>query len=307
MDRIDAMRLFVRIVERRSFSSAALDLGIPRSTVTQGIQDLERRLGARLLQRTTRQVRPTLDGEAYYEKCQSILADIEEAEAAFTGAKPKGLLRVDVHGTLAQHFMMPGLPRFLQSYPDLQLLLSESDRFVDLMREGVDCVLRVGHLADSSLIGRRIAVLEEGTFASPDYLKRYGVPPSPDHLDGHRMIGFVSSTTGEVIPLEFTVKGKLRQMVLPASIMVTGAETNVAAARLGLGLIQVPRYRVAQDLAAGTLAEVLPGFPPTPSPVHVLYAQGRQLSLRVRVFVDWLAAEFSARLSADATPTSGKA
>lgn len=296
MDRFDAMRLFARIVERRSFSLAAQDFGLPRSTVTEGVKQLEARLGVRLLQRTTRQVSPTLDGEAYYRRCLSIIADIEEAEAAFSGATPKGILRVDVHGTLARHFMLPGLPRFLERYPDIQLHIGEGDRFVDLVREGVDCVLRVGQPPDSTMVGRRIAALEEGTFASPDYLARFGIPRMPDDLDGHRMIGFVSSATGNIIPLEFMAEGKLHYLTLPATISVVAAETNVAAAMLGLGLIQVPRYRVASELAAGMLVEVLADFPPSPSPVFVLYPQSRQLSPRVRVFIDWLAAEFAYRL-----------
>lgn len=296
MDRIDAMRLFVRIVGRGSFAAAARDLDVPRSSVTQGIQELERRLGAQLLQRTTRQVRPTLDGEAFYRRCLGIIADVEEAEAAFNGAKPSGLVRVDVHGTLARHFMMPGLPGFFETYPDIRVQISEADRLVDLTRDGVDCVLRVGELPDSSLVGRRIAMLEQGTFASPEYLARHGVPQHPAQLEGHRMVGYLSQITGEIIPLEFLVAGKRQSMTLPASVMVTGAETNISAVRLGLGLVQVPRYRVADDLSAGTLAEVLGKFPPRPLPVHVLYTRTPQLSPRVRVFVDWLAKEFAARL-----------
>ncbi len=234
------MRLFARIVERRSFSLAAQDFGLPRSTVTEGVKQLEARLGVRLLQRTTRQVSPTLDGEAYYRRCLSIIADIEEAEAAFSGATPKGMLRIDVHGTLARHFMLPGLPRFLERYPDIQLHIGEGDRFVDLVREGVDCVVRVGQPPDSTMVGRRIAMLEEGTFASPDYLRRFGTPSTLDDLDGHRMIGFLSSATGNIIPLEFMVGGKLHYVTLPTTISVVAAETNVAAALLGLGLIQVP-------------------------------------------------------------------
>jgi DNA-binding transcriptional LysR family regulator len=296
MDRLDAMRLFLRVVERRSFSLAAQDAGLPRSTATEGVKQLEARLGVRLLERTTRQVRPTLDGEAYYRRCLSILADIEEAEAAFTGAKPKGLLRVNVHGILARSFMMPGLPRFLEQYPDIQLHFGEGDRFVDLVREGVDCVLRVGQPADSALIGRRIAELAEGTFASPAYLERFGTPRTPDDLDGHRMVGFLSSATGALLPLEFTVDGAFRPVTLPVTVSSAGAEIYFAAGRLGLGLIQLPRYRLAEDLAAGTMVEVLPDAPPSPSPVYVLYPHNRQLSPRVRVFIDWLAAEFAARL-----------
>ncbi|HKB95453.1 MAG TPA: LysR family transcriptional regulator, partial [Rhizomicrobium sp.] len=167
MDRLDAMRVFTRIVERRSFSAAAHDLGLPASTVTDAVKQLERRLGVRLLQRTTRQVSPTADGETHYRRCLAILADVEDAEGAFSGAKPKGLLRIDVQGRLARHFLMPGLPRFLAQYPDIEFHISEGDRFVDLVREGVDCVLRVGPVADSDMVARRVATLEEVTCASP--------------------------------------------------------------------------------------------------------------------------------------------
>ncbi|QNK03512.1 LysR family transcriptional regulator [Dyella telluris] len=298
MDKVDAMHLFARIVERRSFTMAAQDLDLPRSTVTEVVKRLEARLGVRLLERTTRQVRPTLDGEAYYQRCLSILAEIEEAEAAFTGAHPSGLLRVDVHSVLARHFMLPGLPDFLARHPGIQLRIGEGDRYVDLVREGVDCVLRVGKPTDSSMIGRQIALLEEGTYASPAYLERHGNPASPDDLDGHRMVAFVSSATGSALPLEFQQDGALREVLLPHAVSVAGAEMYIATARLGLGLIQVPSYRVQEDLARGTLVPVLARFPPTPSPVYVLYPQNRQLSPRVRVFIDWLSAEFAARVPA---------
>src|SRR5262245_59149746 len=130
MDRLDAMRLFTRVVDRRSFTQAAQDLGLPRSTATQVIQELEQRLGISLLQRTTRSVRPTLDGEAYYRRCLAILDDVDDAEGAFLGAVPKGVLRVEVQGTLARHFLMPGLPDFLARYPAIELAMSESDRWV---------------------------------------------------------------------------------------------------------------------------------------------------------------------------------
>jgi DNA-binding transcriptional LysR family regulator len=295
MDRFDAMRVFARIVERRSFTLAAQDLGLPRSTITDAVKQLEARLGVRLLHRTTRHVSPTLDGEAYYRRCLALIAELEDAESAFNGAKPRGLLRVDVHGTLARHFVLPALPAFLERYPDLQLHIGEGDRLVDLVREGVDCVLRVGEPADSVMVGRRIAMLEEVTCASPDYLHRYGEPRTPDDLSGHHMIGFVSSATGTFFPLEFTVGGTLRHVTLPTRVSVAGAETNVALAKLGLGLIQVPRYHVQDDLLSGSLVEVLNDYPPSPTPVHVFYPQNRQLSPRVRVFIDWLATEFALR------------
>src|ERR1700727_122577 len=187
MDRFEGMRVFTRVVERRSFTLAAADLGLPRSTVTDAVKQLEARLGVRLLERTTRQVNPTLDGEAHYRRCLSLIADLEDAEAAFGDAKPKGLLRVDVHGTLARHFVLPRLPAFLAQYPELQLHLGSGDRFVDLVREGVDCVLRVGDLKDSAMVGRRVALLQEVTCASPGYLARYGLPATVRDLRGNSL------------------------------------------------------------------------------------------------------------------------
>src|SRR3984957_12068823 len=201
MDRFDAMRVFTRVVERRSFTLAAEDLGLPASTATDAVKQLEARLGVRLLQRTTRQVRPTLDGEAYYRRCLTILDDIEEAESAFRGAQPRGLLRVDVQGTQARRFIVPALPGFFAAYPELELFLGDGDRFVDLVREGVDCVLRAGEPKESELIARRIAPLPEATVASAGYIERFGIPRRWDALDGHQMIGFRSSATGGVLPL----------------------------------------------------------------------------------------------------------
>jgi len=295
MDRFDAMRVFSRVVERRSFTLAAEDTGLPRSTVTDAVKQLEARLGVQLLQRTTRHVSPTLDGEAYYQRCLSILADIEDAEGAFAGAKPKGLLRVDVHGTLGRHFLMPSLPAFLETYPDIEIHISEGDRYVDLIREGIDCVLRAGSLQDSDMIARRVAVLEEMTLASPAYIAAHGQPRHPDELPGtHRMVAFHSTATGSLLPLEFIVDGMVRKIMLPSTVSVNGAETYLAAAKLGLGLIQIPRYRGDIAVQAGELVEVLPAYPPTSTPVSLLYPRNRQLSPRVRVFLDWVAKEFAA-------------
>ena len=299
MDRFDAMRVFCRVVERRSFTLAAEDTGLPRSTVTDAIKQLEARLGVRLLQRTTRHVSPTLDGEAYYQRCLRILSDIEDAEGAFAGAKPKGILRVDVHGTLARHFVLPNLPSFLETYPDIEFQMTEGDRFVDLIREGIDCVLRVGTLQDSDMIGRRVAMLEEVTLAAPAYVERFGMPMHPEALGGHRMVGFRSSATGGLLPLEFEVGGTLHEITLPATISVNAAESYFAAAKLGLGLIQVPRYHAEDALDSGELLHVLRGFPPSRTPVSMLYPRSRQLSPRVRVFIDWLIKVFAGQAGAE--------
>lgn len=282
------MRVFTRVMERRSFTLAAQDTGLPRSTVTDAVKQLENRLGVRLLQRTTRQVSPTLDGEAYYRRCLKILSELEDTEAAFGTGKPRGQLRVDVQGILARHFVLPKLPEFLQSYPDIELYISEGDRLVDLIREGIDCVLRVTVPQDSDMIARRIALLEELTLASPDYIRHYGMPSHPDALEGHRMIGFHSSATGGLLPLEFNVDNDIRNVVLPATVAFSAAESYFAAAKLGLGIIQVPRYHAIAALNAGELINLLPEFPPSKTPVSVLYPRDRQLSPRVRVFINWL-------------------
>lgn len=288
MDRFEEMRVFTRVVEMNSFSKAAEALDLPASTVSDIIKRSETRLGVKLLDRTTRVVAPTLDGQVWYRKCLRIIHEVEEAEAGFQGSLPRGRLRVDVHGTLARYFLLPQLEHFQSECPGIELVLSEGDRLVDLVREGVDCVLRVGVPEDSDLIARQLGLLPEVTVASPAYLARHGTPRSPDDLDGHRVVAFLSSQTGDALPLYFTIDGQEEQRQIPASFVTTGADTMLVAARLGMGLIQAPRYHMAADLAAGRLVEVLADTPPAPSPVSVLYPRDRQLSPRLRVFLDWL-------------------
>jgi DNA-binding transcriptional LysR family regulator len=288
MDKFEAMRVFTRVMERRSFTHAADDLGLPRSTVTDAVKQLEARLGVRLLERTTRQVRPTLDGEAYHRRCLSLIADLEDAENAFSGAKPKGLVRLEVQGTLARHFLMPNLPDFFARYPDIELSMSESERWIDMIHEGIDCVLHFGHSLDIDMIERQVVMLERLTCASPTYLERHGTPTDPAALDGHRMVGLRSLTTGRLRPMQFTIAGKLHEVPLPALISVNGAESFLAAALLGLGLVQMPRFHAEKPLADATLVQVLPNYPPPTVPVTLLYPRNRQLSPRVRVFIDWM-------------------
>jgi DNA-binding transcriptional LysR family regulator len=194
--------------------------------------------------------------------------------------------------------VLPELPRFLATYPDLQLHLGEGDRLVDLVREGIDCVLRVGDLAESGMVARRVAMLDEVTVASPAYLARHGTPAAPDDLAGHLAVSFISSATGAAIPFELVVDGSVRNVPMRATVTVSAAETLIAAARLGLGLIQAPRYHLERDIAAGTLVPVLEACAPTPSPVSLLYLHSRQLSPRVRVFIDWVAGLFAMRAPA---------
>src|SRR5258708_4000392 len=204
MDRFDAMRVFTRVVERRSFTLAAEILGWRLPAVGEAVKQLEAGLGVRFLQRTTRHVSPTLKGEPYPRRCLALIADVEDAEAAFGGAKPKGLLRVDVHGTLARHFVLPRLPDFLAEYPDIQFYMSEGDRMVDLIRDGIDCVLIFGVLQYRDMVARRVAVLAEVTCAAPAYIERFGMPADVSALTNHRIVGFHSSAPQPLLPLEFT-------------------------------------------------------------------------------------------------------
>lgn len=292
MDRLDTMRLYARIVELGSFTAAANDLDLPRATVTHAIKKLEARLGAQLLQRTTRCQRVTRDGQAYYAHCVRLLADLDEVEADFREAalKPQGRLRIDVPATLARQLIIPALPEFFARYPQIELDIGTSDRFVDLLREGVDCVLRAGELPDSGLVGRRVSVLDQVTVASAGYVQRYGLPATlADLRQGHLAVNWASPTTRRPDPsLEFVTARRRREVRLPSRVSVSGVDAYLACCEAGLGIAQFPRYRIAGLLANGALREILPAMPPPTLPVHVLYAPQRQMPARLRVFVDWL-------------------
>jgi DNA-binding transcriptional LysR family regulator len=293
VDQVKAMKVFVRIYERSSFTQAADDLNLPRATLTHTLNQFEAWLGTRLLERSTRKVRPTLDGEAYYQRCVQLLAELEEAELAFRSVAPKGRLRVDLHGTLGKHFVIPALPQFMVRYPDIELSISEADRHVDLITEGVDCVLRAGTLGDSTLIGKRVANLRQITCASPAYLRQHGEPTNLDDLKNHRAVNYVSRTTAKLFPFQFMVGGELREVAIEGAVSVFGAQIYAASAIAGLGLIQCPHYRMEAQIAQGLVKEILTDTPPPPMPVSVLYPHNRHMSPRVRVFVDWLGEVFA--------------
>ena len=288
MDRLSAMRLFVRVVERRSFRAAASDLGLPRSSATAGIKELEAALGTTLLRRSTRHVRPTDEGEGYYSHCVAVLGEMDAVEVALQGGVATGTLRVDTSAQFARNWLLPALPGFLSTHPGLRFHLSESDRQVNLVGEGVDCVIRGGETAEGDLMIRRLGALPEITCASPAYLARHGEPRSPDDLQGHEMVGFVSSRTGAVLPLEFTIDGRTCEYALPARVSATGADSCATFAQLGYGLVQLPRVRFANDLRSGAMVEVLRAYRPPPLPISLLYPRTRIVPARLRVFIAWL-------------------
>ncbi len=290
MDHIQAMRTFVRIIELGNFSRAAEKLNLPRATVSHTIKRLEARLGVRLLLRTTRQVQVTAEGQIYYQRCLRLLAEIDETDTLFSRQKlrPSGRIRVDMPHSLAREIVIPALPQFYQRYPEITLCLSANDAAIDVLREGVDCVLRAWQVEDESLIARHLPALEQVTCASAAYIERYGMPQTLDDLATHQAVGYFSQRTTRHYPLDFMSQGVCEQRTLHSQIDVSGADVYVAACRAGLGLIQSPRYGVRHWLESGELVEVLPEMPPPDMPLYIMYPAGHFLAPRVSVFIDWL-------------------
>ncbi len=292
MDRIDRFRIFARVVESSSFTRAADLLGVPRSSVSAAVQELEGHVGARLLHRTTRKVSPTQDGIAFYERCLRLLADVEDVENLFrrTGAQPSGRLRIDVPGRIGRLIIAPALPELLDLYPQLDIDLGVTDRTVDLVEDSVDCVLRVGPLSDSGLISRLIGRLPLINVASPTYLKLHGTPRTPDDLREHWAVNYASPSSGRVESWEWIEDDTPRTMQMRGRVSVNNAEAYIACCLAGLGLIQIPAYDVRVHLEAGELIEVLPAYRAKPMPMTLLYPHKQHLSRRLQVFADWLEA-----------------
>ena len=290
MDRIDLFRIFSRVVECASFTRAADTLGVPRSSVSAAVQELEGRVGARLLHRTTRKVSPTQDGVAFYERCQRVIADVEDTENLFrqTAAQPSGRLRIDVPGRIGRLIIAPALPEFLDRYPQIDIDLGVTDRAVNLVEDSIDCVLRVGPLNDSGLIARPIGKLLLINVASPAYLTRHGTPSSPEDLGDHWAVNYASPTSGRVEDWEWLEQAKLHSVPLRGRVTVNSAEAYIACCLAGLGMIQIPAYDVKQHLAAGELVEVMPGHRAELMPMTLLYPHRQHLSRRLQVFTDWL-------------------
>ncbi|TDV12774.1 LysR family transcriptional regulator [Raoultella planticola] len=290
MDKFDTLLLFTRIVELESFSQAADQLGIPRATASNAIKALENNLECRLLERTTRHVRTSLDGRAFYERCVHILSELDDAESSLrhTIVRPRGILRVDLHGAHATRIVLPRIDEFHIEYPDIQLVISSGDRLVDLVREGVDCAVRAGKLHDSSLVARHLATMPQVICASPTYLQQHGRLLSPDDLMSHQCVNFFSTSRGTNYPIELLVNGKKQAYQPKGWLTVNDAENYVICALRGGGLVQLPRYHVVDALEEGRLVEVLSEWQSPGMSLSALYPQHRQLSPRVRVFIDWL-------------------
>jgi DNA-binding transcriptional LysR family regulator len=297
MDRFDAFHLFSRIVEMSSFAQAAASLNIPRATATKAIKELEARLQVRLLERTTRQVRPTAEGQVFYERCCSLLRELEEAESsmAHEAINPRGRLSIDLHGTHANEIVLPRIAEFHNRYPNIEIAVGSGDRLVDLVREGVDVVVRAGEPQTSTLVTRRLALAPQVTCASPSYLAAHGVPVEPTDLAEHLAVNFFSASRSGPFPFCFLVNGTLQTHVLRDWITVNNADTYVTCAEQGGGLIQLPRFHVERQLREGTLVEVLSHTPCPPMIYSVQFPNQRNLPTRVRVFVDWVVLVYAER------------
>ncbi|MCF7750176.1 LysR family transcriptional regulator [Bacillus subtilis subsp. subtilis] len=291
MDRLDQLRSFLRVAELGSFTGAADSLGLPKASVSLAVQRLEAEVGVQLLHRTTRRVRLSADGLQFQQRARDLLDDMEELQGMFRRdtSQLKGRLRVDMSSGLARQLVIPQLPGFLALHPGLEIELSGTDRRVDLVREGFDCVLRVGGLDDNTLVARPLGQMQIVNCASPAYLAAHGTPRQLADLAGHALVHYVG-TLGQRSPgFEYPEGPGYRSLPMRGAVTVNSGEGYTAAALAGLGIIQVPRLGVRAALAAGSLVEVLPQLAAEPMPVTLLYAQRRHLPQRVTAFMDWVA------------------
>lgn len=290
MDRIDLFRIFMRVVDCSSFTRAADTLGLPRSSVSAAVLELEGRIGTRLLHRTTRKVAPTQDGVVFYDRCLRLVTDVEEAETLFrrSASKPSGRLKIDVPGRIGRLIIAPALPEFLERYPQIDIALGVTDRAVDLVEDSIDCVLRVGPLDDSGLIARSLGKLPLINVASPAYLARHGTPRTPNDLAEHWAVNYASPSTSRIEEWEWIEDGRACSTTMRGRVTVNSAEAYIACCLAGLGLIQIPAYDVRSHVEAGELLEVMPDFQAEPMAMTLLYPHRQHLSRRVQVFADWL-------------------
>jgi LysR family transcriptional regulator for bpeEF and oprC len=282
-------------VESRSFVKAAESLQLAAPQVSRTVQGLEAHLGARLLNRTTRSISVTEDGEAYYQRSIRVLAEVDEMEAELTHAKlsPKGRLKVNLPALVAKLVVIPALPEFFERYPDIEIEMGLSDRQVDIVEEGVDCVIRTGELEDSGLVARRIGNMRRITCASPAYLEKYGEPKTIADLRDHIGVNYVSSNTGRVRGWDYVVNGVVETVDMRGLIAVNDVDAYISCGLHGLGLLKTATFPLVPYLETGELKEVLTEYSSTTRPISIMYARNRHLPRKVRVFADWIAEVFA--------------
>jgi DNA-binding transcriptional LysR family regulator len=291
MNFVENLRVFSRVAELSSFTQAADGLGLPKAKVSVAVQQLENHLGTRLLQRTTRKVLLTQDGQAFYERCKDLLADVDELQGMFQlhGSNAvRGRVRVDMTTGIARRAVIPYLPQLMELHPHLELELSSTERRVDLIREGFDCVLRAGAVVDPGLVGRTIGHMRMVNCASPSYLKTWGRPQTLGDLAQHRLVHYAATLGAKADGFDYVDGGEVRTVSMAGALTVNNADAYQAACLAGLGIIQVPKVGVRDLLEQGALCSFLPQWVAPPMPLTLLYANRRNLPVRVRVVIDWL-------------------
>ncbi len=291
MDTLACLRIFMRVVELSSFTRAADTLGLPKASVSTAVQRLEASVGTQLLHRTTRRVRPTADGATFYQRSRDLVDDMDELQSMFQRdtTQLRGRLRVDMSAGMANRLVIPRLAEFLAEHPSLEVEISATDRRVDVVREGFDCVLRVGPLDDSTLVARPLGTLRIVNAASPGYLARRGIPRTLADLAEHDLVHYVGILGQRSPGFEYREGDGYRNLPMRGPVTVNNSEAYQAAALAGLGIIQSPAMSLLPRFADGSLVEVLARQPSEPMPVTLLYAQRRHLPQRVQVFMDWIA------------------
>jgi LysR family transcriptional regulator, regulator for bpeEF and oprC len=295
MDRLSAMSAFVRVVEAGSFTRAAETMDLPKPTVTRLIQGLERELRVRLLDRTTRSVTVTSEGATYYDRVVRLLAELSDIEATAKQsiARPSGRLRVDVATAIATKVLIPALPEFYRSYPDIELEFGIGNRYSDLVADNVDCAVRAGPPVEQFLVARRIGEFRLITCASPKYLRESGTPAAIAGLETqHLLLGLVSTRTGKPIVFRFLRNEENIEIAPHPRLSVDDTNAYLAAGISGLGILQAPAYMLQAEIESGQLVPVLQDWATPAVPVHVLYRPNRFLGAKVRVFIDWTVALF---------------
>ncbi len=289
MDKLESMQVYVCVVDAHSFTRAAEVLGLPRSTVSRVIKELEAWLGIQLLQRTTRKLSVTADGRRYYEECKRVLADIATLESSFPGrsALPKGRFKVGRPQSLARHCIIPSLTEFLHQYPELELILCSSDNVEDIIQDGYDCVIRTGRIEDSTtLVARPLANFKWAIFAAPRYIDIHGKPKSVDDLDKHRAVGYLNHRTGRTTEWFFTRDAQDHALRMNETLIVDDTDAYIQAGIQGLGLIRVASYLVKPYVQCGALVSCMDDLS-FDLPLSLVYPQNRYLPPSVRAFYDW--------------------